>query len=140
MADTFSVRERSRIMARVRSRGNVSTERIVLLLLRQKRISGWRRHLPLPGKPDFCFPSKRLAVFVDGCFWHMCSRCFRLPADHRSYWQTKVERNRRRDRKASRQLREQGWRVLRIWEHELRDARGRARVLRHLGRVLEAVR
>jgi DNA mismatch endonuclease (patch repair protein) len=138
MADVFSRRERSRIMARVLDRGNESTERRFLLLLRAARIGGWRRHLPLRGKPDFVFPAFRVAIFLDGCFWHGCPRHLRLPADNRAYWVAKVGRNRRRDRRTTLALRARGWRVVRIWEHALKDAAGRERSLARVKRMLSA--
>lgn len=132
MADWLTREQRSRNMASIRSRDNKTTERVFLSILRQARISGWRRHLNLPGKPDFAFRCQRLAIFLDGCFWHGCPRCYRLPVDNRSYWRIKVRRNRRRDRLRSHELRSLGWRVLRVWEHDLKSPHGRSRIL---GRV-----
>jgi DNA mismatch endonuclease, patch repair protein len=119
-------------MASIRSKGNTTTERVFLSLLRQARIFDWRRHLNLPGKPDFVFRSQRLAIFLDGCFWHGCPRCYRLPQDNRAYWKKKLIGNRRRDRRRSRELRSLGWRVLRIWEHALKSPRDRSQVLKKL--------
>jgi DNA mismatch endonuclease (patch repair protein) len=73
----------------------------------------------LPGKPDFTFSRRGLAVFVDGCFWHGCPRCYRRPHSRRRYWDAKVAGNILRDRQNSARLRRMGWRVMRIWEHEL---------------------
>jgi len=136
VADTFSRRERSRIMARVLGRGNLSTEQRFLRLLREARITGWRRHLPLPGNPDFVFREFRVVVFLDGCFWHGCPRHLRLPADNRAYWSGKIGRNRRRDRRAARELKARGWRVVRVWEHALRNAAARKRALARVRRAL----
>lgn len=136
MADWLSRKQRSRNMTSIRSKGNATTEIAFLGLLRNARISGWRRHLNLPGKPDFAFRSRRLAVFVDGCFWHGCPQCYRLPEDNRPYWKAKVLSNRRRDQRSSRQLRSLKWRVLRIWEHSLKSPDGRVRVLARLTRAL----
>jgi DNA mismatch endonuclease (patch repair protein) len=136
MADWLSRKQRSRNMTSIRSKGNATTEIAFLGLLRNARISGWRRHLNLPGKPDFAFRSRRLAVFVDGCFWHGCPQCYRLPEDNRPYWKAKVLSNRRRDQRSSRQLRSLKWRVLRIWEHSLKSPHGRVRVLARLTRAL----
>jgi len=108
-------------MASIRSKGNRTTEDRFVRLLRSAGISGWRRHVGLPGKPDFVFPKKQLAVFVDGCFWHGCPRCYRLPEDNRPYWRKKVRGNRERDRRNSRLLRRSGWKVLRLWEHSLKN-------------------
>ena len=119
MADVFSKGKRSAIMARVLGSGNRSTELRMIVLLRKHGLSGWRRHSQLTGKPDFVFLRQRLAVFVDGCFWHGCSSHGSLPQMRREYWEAKIFRNRRRDREVSRLLQANGWRVLRIWEHAL---------------------
>lgn len=136
MTDWLTREQRSRNMASIRSKGNKTTETRFVDLLRASRISGWRRHMSLPGKPDFVFRLSRLAVFVDGCFWHGCPQCYRLPEDNRPYWKVKVLSNRRRDQRRSRQLRSLKWQVLRIWEHSLKSPRGRARVLARLKRAL----
>jgi DNA mismatch endonuclease (patch repair protein) len=120
MSDWLTREQRSRNMASIRSKGNRTTEARFVRLLRSAHISGWRRHANLPGKPDFTFPKKLLAVFIDGCFWHGCPRCYRLPEDNRPYWRKKVRGNRERDRRNSSLLRRDGWRVLRLWEHSLK--------------------
>ncbi len=74
----------------------------------------------MPGRPDFAFPARRVAVFVYGCFWHGCPRHGTLPKSNARFWREKIARNRERDREVNRELRRRGWRVLRIWEHELR--------------------
>ena len=111
---------RSQLMARVRGRGNKSTEEKLARLFRKAGITGWRRHLRLPGTPDFAFPKLRFALFVDGCFWHGCPRCYTRPKTNRAFWDKKLRDNRARDRKVTRELRDQGWSVLRIWSHSLR--------------------
>ncbi|MEW6302045.1 MAG: very short patch repair endonuclease [Verrucomicrobiota bacterium] len=119
MADTFSRAKRSKIMAAVRSRGNKATEIRFVRILRGQKIAGWRRGSRLCGKPDFVFLRSKLAVFVDGCFWHGCKRHLRVPATNREYWLRKIQRNVTRDKATVRVLRKAGWNVLRIWEHEL---------------------
>lgn len=108
-------------MAAVHSRGNKETELKLAAILHAARITGWRRHQPLPGHPDFAFRRQRLAVFVDGCFWHGCRWHCRMPQDNREYWERKISRNAARDRNSNRLLRRAGWRVLRIWGHSLRS-------------------
>jgi DNA mismatch endonuclease (patch repair protein) len=120
MADIWSQAKRSEVMARIRGTGNRSTEQRLATLFRAHHITGWRRHLPLPGRPDFAFRRLKLAVFVDGCFWHGCPRHGTLPKQNRRFWRQKIDRNRERDRDVSRELRRSGWRVVRVWEHELR--------------------
>lgn len=133
MADVFTTEKRSEIMSKIRGKGNRSTELRLITLMRRARIVGWRRHYPLLGKPDFVFPQHRLAVFVDGCFWHLCPHCADAPANNAEYWRTKLEGNRTRDRKVDCALQSIGWKPIRIWEHELRDA---DRVLRRLDAAL----
>jgi DNA mismatch endonuclease (patch repair protein) len=121
VADTLTKRKRSEVMAAIRSRGNKETEVKLVSILRAARITGWRRHQPLPGHPDFTFHRARLAIFVDGCFWHGCRWHCRMPDDNREYWERKISRNAVRDRNTNRLLRRAGWRVLRIWGHSLRS-------------------
>jgi DNA mismatch endonuclease (patch repair protein) len=93
-----------------------STENRLIALLRGNGITGWRRSYPLHGKPDFVFPRSRVAVFVDGCFWHGHPTNCRMPKANRAYWERKIARNVVRDRLVTRVLREKGWKVVRIWE------------------------
>jgi DNA mismatch endonuclease (patch repair protein) len=144
MADVFSKAKRSEVMSRIRSRGNQATEVVLARLLRAHGITGWRRHLQLKIKnsklkipkptprlqtpdprpflvrPDFVFPRRKLAVFVDGCFWHGCPRHGTQPQGNRAFWRKKFATNRARDRRVNRALRATGWRVLRIWECTLK--------------------
>jgi DNA mismatch endonuclease (patch repair protein) len=111
--------QRSKNMAAIRSKGNLTTEQRMASLFRRYGIKGWRRHLALPGKPDFAFREEKVAIFVDGCFWHFCPRCTKIPRQNELYWKEKSKRNKARDRHVSRQLRQMGWAVLRVWEHSL---------------------
>lgn len=120
MADTISKSQRSAVMAAVRSTRNRSTELRLVALLRAIGLKGWRRGFRLVGRPDFVFPELRIVVFVDGCFWHGCRIHCRQPASNQPYWTAKLARNQTRDRAISRALRSSGWKVMRIWEHELR--------------------
>lgn len=140
MTDWLTPRQRSFNMGSIRSVGNKTTEQAFAKLLRSARISGWRRHLPLPGRPDFVFPSCKLAVFVDGCFWHGCRQCYRRPQDNRNYWKSKLERNRTRDRKVTRLLHGLGWKVLRVWEHSLDKPTLQDQVLSRLKDALRCAR
>src|SRR5437879_5308520 len=106
-------------MAAIRSRGNKATELKLVAMLRAARITGWRRHQPLPGRPDFVFRRARLVLFIDGCFWHGCRWHCRMPEDNRNYWTRKISKNITRDRASTKALRAAGWRVLRLWGHAL---------------------
>lgn len=114
MADVYPPKKRSAVMSKVRSRGNASTEIVLMAALRAHRFRGWRRHLAMPGTPDFAFVGKKLAVFVDGCFWHGCPKCYRAPKQNAGFWRDKIDRNRRRDRRVDQALRRKGWSVMRV--------------------------
>ncbi len=129
MSDVFTKKKRSQVMAAIRSKGNKATELKLVSILRAHGITGWRRHQPLPGKPDFAFRRERLAVFVDGCFWHGCPRHGRKPSSNRRYWLPKLKRNKQRDRNVSKKLRNGGWRVVRLWAHTLNNPEAVARRL-----------
>jgi DNA mismatch endonuclease (patch repair protein) len=135
MADVFTKAKRSEVMSRIRGRGNKDTEIALARLLRQNKITGWRRRLPIFGRPDFTFPKQKLAVFVDGCFWHGCSKHCNIPANNRAFWKRKFFANKLRDHLVTRTLRSQGWRVLRIWEHNLT----RNKISRLPSRILRAL-
>lgn len=135
MADVFTKAKRSEVMSRIRGRGNKDTELALAKLLRRHRITGWRRNQPVFGKPDFIFKQVRLALFVDGCFWHGCPKHATKPKNNHSFWRHKLSANKKRDEIVTRTLRRAGLRVLRVWEHELarkNQARLVARILRAL--------
>lgn len=121
-------------MSLVKGRGNRSTEMVVSRQLTEWAITGWEGHPPgVPGKPDFYFPAERLAIFVDGCFWHGCPHCQRrMPANRREFWEQKIAENRLRDGRTTRVLRGMGIQVTRIWEHALRGATWKSSLRRFL--------
>ena len=114
--DRVSKATRSRIMASVRSTGNRTTEVLMGKLLWNSGLRGYRKHWRVPGKPDFAWPGRKIALFVDGCFWHGCPRCNRPSKSNLAFWRKKIVDNQRRDSKVCRQLRRQGWKVKRVWE------------------------
>lgn len=122
MADIFPKSIRSQIMRSVRSTGT-SAENKCESLLRSLKISFQRDAVDLPGRPDFVMITSRLAVFVHGCFWHAHHGCKRstLPRTNVRYWNEKIDKNRRRDRRVREALRKSGWRTAVIWECKLRD-------------------
>lgn len=121
MPDVFTKSKRSEVMSRIRSRGNKDTELELVKVFRASGITGWRRHQPVFGKPDFVFRKLRLAVFVDGCFWHGCPQHATEPRTNAAFWRRKFAANKARDLLVNRTLRKSGWRVVRIWEHELKQ-------------------
>lgn len=119
MSDIWSKQKRSEVMSLIRSRGNKATELRLIEIFREHGITGWRRNQKLIGKPDFTFRRERIVVFVDGCFWHGCPRCYQRPKSNRKFWDEKIAANRKRDRRVNRELRGLGWRVVRVWQHQL---------------------
>ena len=144
MADVYTRAERSALMAKVRGRGNLTTEQALAKVFRAEGWSGWRRQRTIGGRvaagtrfrvrPDFVFAARRLAVFVDGCFWHGCPRHGTRPQANAAFWRGRFRRNQSRDRRDTRRLRRAGWRVLRLWEHELKP-KAQAALLAKLRRV-----
>jgi len=123
--DIWTPVKRSWVMSKIRSKHNERTEITLLRMMRSTGITGWRRHLHLTGTPDFCFPRQGVVVFVDGCFWHGCPTCYTRPKANTKFWDAKVATNKQRDRRVNRELKEHGWKVIRIWEHCLAKQPGR---------------
>ena len=140
--DPLTPRQRSRVMAKVKARGNRSTEVALAIAFRRAGITGWRRHLRVkyntlssctrsaPAKdakanytyPDFVFPGLAIAVYVDGCFWHGCPRHRTFPTHNSGFWRTKLKSNKARDSRVTVCLRKAGWTVVRIWEHTIKTS------------------
>lgn len=138
--DPLTRRQRSRLMAKVRARGNRSTESALASAFRRAGVTGWRRHLRVKYNasnsctraasatdakakytyPDFVFPGLTIAVYVDGCFWHNCPRHRSSPTHNSVFWRTKLESNKARDTRVTNCLRKAGWNVIRIWEHAIK--------------------
>jgi DNA mismatch endonuclease, patch repair protein len=119
MPDVFTKAKRSEVMSRIRGKGNRDTELRLIEIFRAHKITGWRRNHALYGKPDFVFRAVKVAVFVDGCFWHGCPIHATKPRNNAAFWRKKLARNVERDREVFRFLRSAGWRVVRVWEHDL---------------------
>ena len=120
MADVFSKAERSEIMKRVKSSGNKSTEIELIQYFKLHHITGWRRHYEVKGHPDFVFPKSRIAIFVDGCFWHGHDCRNTRPSDNADYWMEKRQRNIAHDKDVTDRFISRNWTVIRIWECELK--------------------
>lgn len=106
-------------MSRIKGKGNKDTEMVMIQILRKNRISGWRRNQTVLGKPDFIFPKKKVALFVDGCFWHSCPKHSNTPKNNQEFWLEKLQKNKNIDKFVTHELRKLGWKVIRVWEHEL---------------------
>jgi DNA mismatch endonuclease (patch repair protein) len=121
MTDCYNRDTRSRVMSRIRSSGNRSTEKRFRALLVSSGLSGWKLHpRAIEGKPDFYFVEPRVAVFIDGCFWHGCPKCYIAPISNSAYWSSKILRNRSRRMMITKKLESQGIKVVQLWEHDLR--------------------
>ncbi|MDR3280388.1 MAG: very short patch repair endonuclease [Synergistaceae bacterium] len=121
MADVFDKKTRSNVMRRVKSNGNKSTELKLIEIFHEHGISGWKRHYPVKGHPDFVFLSQKIAIFVDGCFWHGHNCRNTTPKDNEEYWSKKIARNKKRDVEITGHFEKRGWKTIRIWECELND-------------------
>ncbi len=113
---------RSKIMGSIRSEHNKSTEAKLRMALIKAGLKGWVLHpARIFGKPDVFFPKKKLAIFVDGCFWHGCPECGHVPKTRSAFWKTKFDRNQTRSKLVSSQLRSESIKVIRIWEHVFKE-------------------
>jgi DNA mismatch endonuclease (patch repair protein) len=130
--DKYSPETRSRMMSAVRSRGNRTTEKRLRAHLIRAGIRGWSVHpAGITGAPDFVFAKEKVAIFVDGAFWHGAPGFNRFPKTRVEFWTKKIERNKQRDLAVSRALRAKGWSVRRFWDYQLeRDSRGVVSVIR----------
>ena len=117
ITDLFSKKTRSKIMSKIKSK-DTSPEKKLRKALWEKGYR-YRIHYKLPGKPDIVFVSKKTAIFVDGCFWHKCPKCYIPPKSNKKYWLPKIEKNVERDKENTKRLQKEGWKVIRIWEHEI---------------------
>ncbi|MEA4939158.1 MAG: very short patch repair endonuclease [Christensenella sp.] len=121
MDDVYEKSKRSEIMSAVRSKGNKSTELKLIEIFKANGIKGWKRGYPVKGHPDFVFLDKKIAIFVDGCFWHGHT-CKHIPRSNEEFWIKKIESNKLHDTIVTEKFISRGWRVVRIWECELRGA------------------
>jgi DNA mismatch endonuclease, patch repair protein len=119
MADVLTQEQRKFNMSRIKGK-NTGPEVKLRKLLYSKGVRGYRIHYHLPGKPDIVFVKKKIAIFIDGCFWHKCPICFQEPETRKDFWMKKINTNVNRDRNVDDQLQKTGWNVIRIWEHEIR--------------------
>lgn len=121
MADVFDKEKRSEIMKKVRSKNNKSTELKLIQFFKENNIHGWRRNYEVKGHPDFVFLDKKIAIFVDGCFWHGHNCRNTKPKTNQEYWDKKRERNIKHDKEITEYFENRGWTVIRIWECELKS-------------------
>jgi DNA mismatch endonuclease, patch repair protein len=119
MTDVLTPEQRSYNMSQIRGKDTRPEVRLRKLLW-SEGIRGYRIHYRLPGKPDIVFTKKKIAIFIDGCFWHKCPVCYQEPETRKDFWIKKIHSNIDRDKNVDEKLKNDGWTVIRIWEHEIR--------------------
>lgn len=121
MTDIFTTKKRSTVMSAVRNSGSVLEKRVAAFLRKEK--IRYRSHPQgMLGKPDFYLPELEMVVFVDSCFWHGCRYHGSIPKTNRTFWNRKIKRNKERDREIRRAYGKTDYRIVRIWEHQLKNA------------------
>lgn len=118
MADVLTKKQRSYCMSRIHAK-NTGPELLFRKAISDAGIRGYRLHYKLLGKPDLVFLKRKIAVFIDGCFWHKCPKCFPYLSTAKKYWVNKIRSNIDRDIRISEELKKTEWKVIRIWEHEI---------------------
>lgn len=136
MADVYNKTKRSAVMRNIKSKGNKSTELALIELFQEQGIIGWRRGYPVKGHPDFAFLGKKVAIFVDGCFWHGHDCRNTHPKENEDFWAKKIGDNIKRDKAVTEMFMNRGWTVVRVWECELKK-KNRAFLIKKLRSVLD---
>lgn len=122
MVDNLKPKDRKKTMQAVKGKDTRLEKRLFAMLAGMK-VKGWRKNAnDILGKPDVTFLQERVAIFIDGCFWHGCPICDRkLPQTNQEYWARKIKRNVELAQIYNHKLTDNGWIVIRIWEHEVND-------------------
>jgi DNA mismatch endonuclease (patch repair protein) len=133
MVDNLAKGTRSKVMASIKGRDTVP-EMMVRRLLWAHGIRYRVHNTNLPGKPDISNSRSKVAVFIDGCFWHGCRKCYKEPTSNVEFWRAKLRRNIRRRKAVKRELKTRGWTVLEFWEHSVMSSPNN--VMRKIKRVI----
>ena len=120
MSDVLTPEQRRKCMSSVRG-ADTGPEVILRKALWHKGLR-YRIRSKLPGKPDIVLPSYKVAIFVDGCFWHRCPEHGSIPKSNRAFWDQKIRRNVERDKEVNYLLEHDGWKVIRVWEHDIKQS------------------
>ena len=119
--DRLTKQQRSECMSRIGGK-NTNLEHVFKKHIRASGIKGYRSYANIPGRPDLYFPNHKLAVFIDGCFWHGCPRCASFPATNKKFWNDKIGGNKKRDRVVNVKLRKLSIHVIRFWGHDIKKS------------------
>lgn len=118
--DNHTIVQRSYNMSRIKAK-DTSIELNFRKYIWEKGLRGYRVNYKLKGKPDIYFLKKRFAVFIDGCFWHKCPKCYIKPKSNNDYWLKKIKGNIQRDKDVNKSLAKMNIKVVRFWEHEIKE-------------------
>jgi len=119
--DKLSKAQRSFTMSRIRSKWT-TPEKITHNFLKSNKIKH-KMHPKLKGSPDVVLKEKKIAIFIHGCFWHGCKKCYKKPESNKKYWESKIRNNKKRDKTNSNLLRTNKWKILTIWEHSFKKTK-----------------
>jgi DNA mismatch endonuclease (patch repair protein) len=120
MGDFVTNKKRSDIMSKIKS-SDTNFEKSFRKLLWEKGYRYRKNVNNMRGKPDIYFPGKRIIIFLDSCFWHGCKEHCRMPKTNKSYWETKIEKNKKRDEETTKYYKDNNFKILRVWEHEIKS-------------------
>lgn len=137
--DVLTKKQRSYNMSQIKAK-NTNPEIYIKNILRRNNVKGFSLHGSLLGKPDIIFRKKKIALFMDGCFWHKCPECFIEPRTRRKFWLKKITQNVIRDKKINKELKKRGWKVIRIWEHEIKAEGYPIKIARIIKALLKSLR
>ena len=118
MADNLSREKRSKVMSSIRGK-NTKPEITIRKLLWKVGIRYRIHNKSIYGTPDISIMKNKIAIFIDGCFWHGCKRCYKEPTTNTAFWREKIHNNKKRRLKVRRILKKQGWNVQEFWEHQV---------------------
>lgn len=117
--DNLTKSQRRKNMQNIRSAGTMP-ETLIMRALRRQKIYFAKNVKSIIGKPDIVFRRKKIAVFIDSDFWHVHPRRFIMPQSNKRYWKEKIRRNKERDSEVNKKLKKEGWKIIRIWEHDVK--------------------
>lgn len=129
--DTVDKKTRSNIMRKIRSKDS-TLETSLRRALWKKGFRYRKNATNQVGKPDIINKSQKTVIFFDSCFWHGCSKHCRMPSTNQVYWIDKIERNKKRDKIVNQHYKKNGWRILRLWEHDLKKGVGKNPILKKI--------